>query len=152
MEILPVTPDRLPEALSLCWNVFCLYNAPTFPSEGIGTFHAYLHPDHIGPQCKTGRLQLYAAYQESQMIGVLALRGFSHISLLFVEGVYQGQGVGSALIRYALFLDKKAWRTSLSVHAAPYALAFYHGCGFEDIGPQTMQNGILYTPMRHLLQ
>ena len=55
MEILPVTPDRLPEALSLCWNVFCQYNAPTFPSEGIGTFHAYLHPDHIGPQCKTGR-------------------------------------------------------------------------------------------------
>lgn len=86
------------------------------------------------------------------MIGVLALRSFSHISLLFVESVYQGQGVGSALIRYALFLAKKAWRTSLSVHAAPYALAFYHGCGFEDIGPQTMQNGILYTPMRHLLQ
>ncbi len=45
MEILPVTPDRLPEALSLCWNVFCQYNAPTFPSEGIGTFHAYLHPN-----------------------------------------------------------------------------------------------------------
>ncbi len=151
MEIRPVTPDRLPEALSLCWNVFCQYNAPSFPSEGIGAFHAYLHPDHIGPLCRTGRLQFYAAYRESQMVGVLGLHGFSHISLLFVEGDCQGQGIGKALIRYALFLAKKAWRASLSVHAAPYALGFYRGCGFEDTGPQAMRNGILYTPMRHLL-
>ena len=151
MEIRPVTPDRLPEALSLCWNVFCQYNAPSFPSEGIGAFHAYLHPDHIGPLCRTGRLQFYAAYRESQMVGVLGLHGFSHISLLFVEGDCQGQGIGKALIRYVLFLAKKAWRASLSVHAAPYALGFYRGCGFEDTGPQAMRNGILYTPMRHLL-
>ena len=151
MEIRPVTPDRLPEALSLCWNVFCQYSASSFPSEGIGAFHAYLHPDHIGPLCRTGRLQFYAAYRESQMVGVLGLRGFSHISLLFVDGSSQGQGIGTSLIRYALFLAKKAWRASLSVHAAPYALGFYHGCGFEDTGPQTMRNGILYTPMRHLL-
>ena len=151
MEIRPVTPDRLPEALSLCWNVFCQYNAPSFPSEGIGAFHAYLHPDHIGPLCRTGRLQFYAAYRESQMVGVLGLHGFSHISLLFVEGDCQGQGIGKALIRYALFLAKKAWRASLSVHAAPYALGFYRGWWFEDTGPQAMRNGILYTPMRHLL-
>ncbi len=152
MEIRPVPAEQLSEALSLCWNVFCQYNAPSYPSEGIGTFHAFLHPDKIGAQCKTGFLQVYAAYQNGAMLGVLVLRGFSHISLLFVEGCYQGQGVGYALVKHALFLAKKAWRSSLSVCASPYALPFYQRCGFEHIGPATIQNGILYTPMRRVLK
>lgn len=42
MEILPVTPDRLPEALSLCWNVFANTMRLPFPlRESVLFTHTY---------------------------------------------------------------------------------------------------------------
>ena len=104
MEILPVTPDRLPEAPSLCWNVFCQYNAPTFPLRESVLF---THTTRIisALNAKTGRLQLYAAYQESQMIGVLACVA-SHISLLFVRASTKAKALGRIDTLCAVFSQK----------------------------------------------
>lgn len=148
MQIQPLSLSDLPLACALCKEVFLAFDAPDYPRQGIDFFLSYIAPDHLHSMMRQGQLRLYGAFENNALSGVLALRGFSHISLLFVCADKHRQGIGRLLIGHARQKARQAKKHQLTVNASPYAVPFYHAVGFCDTGSLTSQQGVLYVPMR----
>ena len=89
------------------------------------------------------------AYDGEHMVGMIALRNESHISLLFVDKEYHYRGIGRSLVMAMTdYVKQELGKIAVSVNASPYAVGFYHKIGFHDVGLQTHSSGIIYTPMR----
>lgn len=147
MQIQPLSLSDLPLACALCKEVFLAFDAPDYPRQGIDFFLSYIAPDHLHSMMRQGQLRLYGAFENNALSGVLALRGFSHISLLFVRADKHRQGIGRLLIGHARQKAQQAKKHQLTVNASPYAVPFYHAVGFCDTGSLTFQQGISYVPM-----
>ncbi|MDE6983508.1 MAG: GNAT family N-acetyltransferase, partial [Lachnospiraceae bacterium] len=89
------------------------------------------------------------AYDSGSMVGMISLRGETHISLLFVDERYHRMGIGRALIEYVSgYVLTEEGHRSITVNAAPYATGFYHRMGFVDTDVEQTSDGVRYTPMR----
>ena len=96
-----------------------------------------------------GEYQLFAAYDNGRMIGMISLRNQTHISLLFVDAKYHRRGIGRLLIQYVGdYVFREEGHSFVTVNAAPYAVGFYHRVGFVDTDTKQFNDGIWYTPMR----
>ncbi len=140
-------------AMALCWRVFCEFEFESgiIGKEGMESFSRFINDDTLYTVFLNGGFPVIAAYDDDIMIGVAAVRGGPHLSLLFVEGCYQKMGVGTALIDYfrEWLLVTKSWLggSRLSVNASSVGVGFYHKLGFKDTGPLSKKDGIEYTPM-----
>jgi GNAT superfamily N-acetyltransferase len=84
------------EALDLALRVFMAYEAPDYNEEGIKNFQ-----DFIANKEKTDALVMYGSYLGKDLVGMGATRNEGrHISLLFVDSKYHGQGIGRGLIEF----------------------------------------------------
>ena len=129
-----------PTALNLAWKVFMQFEAPEYSQEGIDTFRNF-----INDKISTDSLLMYAAFENDEMIGVIAMRyDKSHISLFFVKDKYHKQSVGRKLFNTVL---EKCESDHMTVHSSPYAVGFYHKLGFKDESPEQLTDGIRFTPM-----
>ncbi|MGN0650797.1 MAG: GNAT family N-acetyltransferase [Oscillospiraceae bacterium] len=129
-------------ALELAWRVFLKFEAPDYTEQGIEAFRATLDDDSFLSQLSA----VYAAYDESELAGMLAVRKHgTHIALFFVEEKYQGKGIGRALFQRAI-ADCPA--DEMTVNSSPYATEIYHHFGFVDEQSEQEVDGIRYTPMR----
>lgn len=135
-----LSPDELPEALSLMWEVFCRFEAPVYPQEGIDEFRASLDNAE-----RNAGMHYYGAYEENTLIGVLAMRAPQHIGYFFVRADRQRRGVGKKLFE-TMRLDYAV--QEFTVNAAPYAVDIYRHLGFAATDREQITNGIRYTPMR----
>lgn len=136
------------EAMSMVYRTFLEFDAEFFTSEGIGHFRDFISDNALKRSFDNGAYQVVGAYVGTKLIGVIALRNESHISLLFVDKDYQNCGVGRKLVSVLSdYAYLKLHQNSLTVNASPYATEFYHKLGFNDIGPLTVKDGIKYTPM-----
>jgi GNAT superfamily N-acetyltransferase len=135
-------------AMKLAWDTFERFDAPDYSQEGIENFHKFVNDDMLRKMFVAGHYQLFVAMDGDRYVGLISLRERMHISLLFVDGDYHGNGVASALIKYVSIYGKnEEGIDKLTVNAAPYAVGFYHKRGFRDIGPETVADGIRFTPM-----
>ena len=102
------------DALTLVWNVFQEYEAP-------------------------------GAFIKERLVGVLATRsGGTHIALFFVDGAYQGQGIGRQLFEAVRI---KCPAPNMTVNSSPYAVPIYHHLGFADTDVEQSVHGLRFTPM-----
>ena len=135
-------------AIKLAWETFERFDAPDYSQEGIENFHKFVNDDMLRKMFVAGHYQLFVAMDGDRCVGIISLREKTHISLLFVDGDYHGNGVASALIKYVSIYGKnEEGIDKLTVNAAPYAVGFYHKRGFRDLGPETVADGIRFTPM-----
>lgn len=89
----------------------------------------------------------WVAVAGDAIVGMLEVRGGTHIAMLFVESAYQRHGVGRGLVE-AAFGPAAAW-PALTVNSAPTAVGAYERWGFAPVAPvQTSPEGIVYLPMR----
>ena len=152
MLIRPVLREEWEDALALVWKVFLKFEAPEYPEEGVKSFYNFITDNTLYRMFLVGSYEMMVAVEDETIIGVVAVRNVSHISLLFVDENYHRQGIGRALIRHvANYLKTEVGAEKLTVNAAPYGVAFYHKVGFIDTGLETKKEGILYTPMELLL-
>ncbi len=139
------------DAMALCWRVFLEFEADLYPEEGCQSFYRFVTDEHLNLAWMNGGYPVCAAFAGEEMIGVAAIRSGCHLSLLFVEGIYQGRGVGRALVSYMqdfiMGSDEHPAYERMTVNASPIAIGFYHHLGFQDTGPRQTKDGILYTPM-----
>lgn len=135
-----LSPDELPEALSLIWEVFCRFEAPVYPQEGIDAFRASLDDAE-----RNAKMSFYGAYEENQLIGVLAMRAPQHIGYFFVRADCQHRGVGKRLFE-TMRLDYAV--QEFTVNSSPYAVDIYRQLGFVPTDTEQITNGIRYMPMR----
>ncbi|MCR5747281.1 MAG: GNAT family N-acetyltransferase [Lachnospiraceae bacterium] len=146
-----IEKEEFRTAIDLCWNVFCEFEAGLFSREGAISFNQFINDELLFKAFLNGGFPVVAAYDGDMMIGVAALRYGPHLSLLFVEGVYQHMGVGTALVQYCrdwlISRDTGLGRETLTVNAAPTGEAFYKWFGFEEDGPVVSKDGVYYRPM-----
>lgn len=143
MDVRRIEPDEQPSALALVERVFMRFEAPDYSRQGIETFLSFLQdPEAIGA------LTIYGAFSETQLLGVLAMRGKSHISLFFVDADSQRQGVGRALFSAAVACAGDV----MTVNSSPYAVEIYRRLGFVPLSGEQVTNGIRFTPMKCVLK
>ncbi len=149
IQIKEVARDRVEEVLALIWEVFQEFVAKDYTEEGKETFYQqFICGERFRDKIKEGRETVYGAYIKEQLVGVLSISNNHTISCAFVKGIYHRRGVGRKLFERVLKELKKRGATEVTLNASPYAVAFYHHIGFQDIEKQTSYKGIVYTPMK----
>ena len=129
-------------ALNLVWKVFKEYESPDYSEEGIEEFYKSIHnKDYISMLC------LFGAFVSEKLIGVIATRSEgTHIALFFVDGKYQGKGVGRKLFQTVVSECKS---NRMTVNSSPYAIPIYHKLGFTDTDVEQVVNGLRFIPMEY---
>ena len=136
------------EAIALAWKTFLKFEAKDYGQEGIESFREFLSDALLRRMFLTGEYPVFIALDGEKQAGMISLRNKRHISLLFVEEGHHHRGIGRKLIkRVEEYIQKEYQERKITVNAAPYAVGFYHQIGFEDVAPQLMKDGIIYTPM-----
>ncbi len=137
------------DAMALAWRTFMQFEAKDYTPEGIESFQDFITDTVLYRMFVLGSYQLFGAYDNNRMIGMLSLRGETHISLLFVDEKYHRMGIGRGLIEYvSQYVLTEEGYDSITVNAAPYATGFYHRMGFVDTNVEQACDGIRYTPMK----
>lgn len=132
----------------LVWEVFQKYEAPDYPEEGVKTFRAFIEPDNIKDMICNNGFQIYCCFDNKKLVGVMAFRDKSHISLLFVHEDYHRQGIARTLLNNALDdLKEEENISQITVNSSPYAQAIYERMGFIATDKLQQQNGLLFIPM-----
>ena len=134
------------EVCRLVERVFGQFVAPEFPPEGVEEFLRFADPTALARRCAEGQVVLVAE-QAGHIVGMLELRGFAHIAMLFVRK--PGHGVGRALYEEAVRVCRAsdAATGEIRAHASRYGVPIYRKLGFQAEGPERTENGITYVPM-----
>ena len=139
-------PGEENEVCALVARVFNEFVASDFSPEGIAEFYRYAQPTAMVQRCKATN-RVLVAEENDRIIGMLELKGFDHIAMLFVE--IQGRGVGRELVEQALQICRQGGQAvqRVTVHASQYAAPIYRKLGFEVEGNEQTENGITYLSM-----
>ena len=135
---------------ALIWKVFLEFEAPEYSEEGIQTFKDFIEPERLAKQIREKQMRFYCCYENDSPVGVLAYRDASHISLLFVEKAFHGQGIARELLTVSLkdILEKEQSVTEITVHSSPYAESISQKLGFAAQDSMQIENGLKYIPMK----
>lgn len=139
-SICRLSPEEIPAALELCWQVFLEFEAPEYSQEGVDAFRSYLDDRE-----RTRRLKFYGAFDGDKLVGTLCMREPQHIGGFFVDAAYHRRGIGRQLFE-AMRLDYE--EQTFTVHSSPYAVEIYRRLGFVPTDTEQIKDGIRYTPMR----
>jgi len=141
-------------ALELVNAVFSEFVAVEYSEQGRVTFEVYLQGklEEVSADLASGHKQMWAYYQGDEILGVIAMKDVSHISLLFVDKGHHKKGIARQMLQVVLEgLQEKMEVTQITVNSSPYAVRAYECLGFVQTEEQQERDGILYVPMTRLL-
>ncbi|MFZ5974724.1 MAG: GNAT family N-acetyltransferase [Bacillota bacterium] len=150
MQYRDITTDEVQSVTSLVRRVFSEFVAPEYAQEGIETFKEYIRPENLENALQNGTLFIIGCCEADELVGVIAVSGYAHISLLFVDKAYHGKQIARNLFVKALkrCIFKNPGLTEITVNASAYAVDVYRKLGFEAAGDRTTTNGITFFPMK----
>lgn len=142
MEIREIKGEEIETARELIWETFKECESHSYPEEGIDTFHEFITSEE-----EMEKLEFFGAFEDDELLGVLATRGDrEHIASFFVEVEHQGRGIGRQLFEYLLENSSSPYITvNSSVNAEPV----YRKFGFTNTGSRQMSDGITFIPMEY---
>jgi predicted GNAT family N-acyltransferase len=129
-------------------RVFDEFVAPLFAQEGVREFRTYTQPDAMRHRSQADHFVLVAAAPD-QIAGMIEMRDWSHVSLLFVNKEFQGRGISRELLRQALDIcqEQRPHLRQVTVNSSPNSVRTYERLGFRATSPEQLVNGIRFTPM-----
>ena len=141
-------PGEETEVYNLIYQVFEEFIAPDFSQQGIDEFLSFASPEGLAARTQADNFVILALYQK-QIVGMIEIRDYGHISLLFVDSEYQGSGIGTELIERSLGRchSRNPGFDTMSVNSGPNSVTFYEKVGFRPMAPEQEQNGIRFVPM-----
>lgn len=142
LKIKKLAKKDIAAALSLAFSVFMQFEAPEYPPEGVEEFKRTLADESY-----IGSLKIYGAFENGELVGVLAMRAPQHISLFFVKAEYHKKGIGRKLFER---MKKDFQGGEITVNSSPYAVKIYERLGFAATDAEQRTNGIRYTPMKYV--
>ena len=153
-EIRRLRPDEVDAALDLAMTTYLEFEAPDYGPEGVTTFRRDIYDNEaFRAACMDGTNRMWGALDHGRLIGLMAMRGQSHIVLVFTHRDYHRQGVASAILQ-ALLADVRCENPPLSrltLNSSPYGLPFYLHAGFQPADEEKTINGIRFTAMTYEL-
>lgn len=152
VEIRPMRRGDIKTVCAMVLRVFDQFIAPLHDAEGAARFGDYVNPVALAARLN-GHFVLVAEV-DRQIIGVVEMREYQHVSMLFVAAAYQGQGISRRLWDAArtICLEKVPDTGAFTVNSAPNAVAVYTRFGFVPTDVEQIRNSIRYTPMRLTLE
>lgn len=136
-------------ALDLAFDTFMLFEAPEYLQSGIDSFKSFVYGDLIKQMYDDGKFIMWQCTCNGKIVGVLAIRDTTHISLLFVHKDFHRQGIGRMLFNNAVnYLNSTIKPEFMTVNSSPYGLPFYRAVGFKETDMEQIDDGIRYTPMK----
>lgn len=138
----------------LVWEVFSEFEAPDYSAEGVNTFKEFINPERLVNQITNNGFKIYCCFEEDVLVGVLAFRDISHISLLFVKKSHHRNGIAKELLRIAItkILEGNPNLQEITVNSSPYAVRIYERLGFNATDTMQEKEGLKYIPMRKCLR
>lgn len=146
--VLPLSARVAPAISTLALNAFDRFIAPEYSKEGRDAFKRYAATEAIRFRLETGEVA-FGAFDGPSLVGVLEMRGTSHISLLFVSPSHHRRGIARALIGAAMSHGRERDPTMrrVTLNSSPYAVEVYRKLGFVPEAPESEEHGIRSTPM-----
>ncbi|HPJ31138.1 MAG TPA: GNAT family N-acetyltransferase [Methanothrix sp.] len=138
--------ERMVSELAL--RVFDRFVAPQFSAEGRREFRSYADPHLLRLRSRWNHIVLLAL-ADDEIAGMIEVRDDGHVTLLFVEGELQGNGVGGELLRRSLSISKrrKPDLSRVTVNSSPNTVAIYERLGFRKAGAERDGDHIRSVPM-----
>ena len=157
----PAYEQEWKPAIDLAIRTFERFDADDCTDEGRESFIRFVTDPELRRLERKGIYRLYVAGEmtsvyssgncakhDLRMTGMMLIKDFSHISLLFVDSDSQGRGTGRRLVEYAFDTTRNfTGSLMLSVNSSTYAVPFYTRMGFMSIGASSMTDGLRSTPM-----
>lgn len=148
VAIRKIEPGEEQKVCLLVKRVFDEFVAPLYETEGVEEFLKYVNPDRMVARLCSNHFILIAE-KGGNPLGMIEIRDFNHISLLFVEGISQRHGIAKRLLAEALELCKsKVDISEMSVNSSPNAVEAYSKLGFKIDDQEQLKNGIRFVPMK----
>ncbi|MBB3117654.1 GNAT family N-acetyltransferase [Pseudoduganella violacea] len=118
-------------------------------ASGADNFLATIRPEAIARNLADANFRYQLAERDGALVGVVALRGNSHLYNLYVARQCHGQGLGRLL--WEAGRDDALARGnpgSFTLNSSIYGLPMYERLGFQSEGPVMEKDGLRYQPMR----
>lgn len=149
----PLQPGEEEDACALVRRVFDVFVAPEYEPEGVHAFHRYADPQQMRERLSDG-YDVLLAFVGGALVGVLEMRGGHHISLLFVDAMFQGRGIARALMDAAIALGRERvpGLKVISVNASPNSALIYERLGFRATAPRQQRDGMVFIPMEREIE
>ena len=151
-EIRRLQPSEVDAALDLAMETYLEFEAPDYGPEGVITFRRDIYDNAaFRTACMDGTNRMWGALLDGRIIGLMAMRGESHIVLVFTHRDHHRQGVASAILQ-ALLADVRRESPDLrrlTLNSSPYGLPFYLHAGFKPADAEKTINGIRFTAMTY---
>jgi len=144
----------LEQALDLVNNVFREFVAVDYSEQGKNTFENYLKNkyEEVAADLISGHKKMWAYFQNDDILGVIATRDISHISLMFVDKQHHRKGIAKQMFHFMVDeLKNNGDITQITVNSSPYAEEVYEHLGFVRTGERQEKDGIIFTPMMNVL-
>ena len=141
--------NELRKTMELVKRVFDEFEAPYYTKEGVENFYKFANYDNIKQQLNKGIIIFIVRHNE-KIIGMIGIRDYSHIVLLFVDKNYHRKGIATRLLEKAKSCCRQNNKDIefITVNSSPYGINFYHATGFEDTDVEIEVDGIRFTPMK----
>ena len=122
--------------------------APLYSQEGIGEFLSYANPAALATRQARNHV-VFVASQDESIVGMIEVRDYCHVSMLFIEPMHHRKGVGLLLMNEALKLIKthNPEAGEVTINSSPNAVEAYKHFGFQVTGELQVRNGIGFVPM-----
>jgi GNAT superfamily N-acetyltransferase len=139
------------EELRACQLVMESFNefvAPDYSEKGVIEFSKYLNPQFMQQRSVNNHFVIVALDKDT-ITGMIEVRNYNHISLLYVKKEYLKRGIAKKLLETAIDKSLKH-NTNISlieVNSSPFAIQIYEKLGFVKTDTEQVKNGIRFTPM-----
>lgn len=138
--------DDMEEISDLVKRIYLKYNSKIDTEEGIKNILIFVSAESMKLRFYIeGALMLVARDENNDIVGMIELKNFEHISLFFVDDKYFKCNIGKKLFEEAknIFGCEK-----YSVNSSDYALEFYKKLGFIQITDSIkIEKGVHFYPM-----
>ncbi len=152
-EVRGLLRNEWEDAMQLAWDTFLIFEAPEYGRKGIKSFKQFIRDPMLKRMFIMGGFLAYGAFEPvtGNIIGILGVRGGSHVSLLFVQAEYHHRGIATTLLNGFYKEARQNNVSRITVHSSPFAVGFYHKLGFTDTDHEVTVDGIRYTPMEYMV-
>ena len=143
-----IEPGEEQQVCNLVKRVFYEFVAPLYEVDGVEEFLSYIDPDRMVYRLINNHFVLIAE-KDGKLLGAIEIRNYKHISLLFVVGNAQRQGIAKRLLDEALEICKsKIDLSEMTVNSSPNTVEAYSKLGFKIDEQEQLKNGIRFIPMK----
>ena len=135
-------------------NVFDEFVGKDYSEKGNKTFKDFIDPKNILERLNNDYNICFVAKYNNEIIGILEIKNYDHISLFFVKKDFHNKGIGKKLFEYFINTINKEniVINNITVNSSIYAEKIYSKLGFIKINEIQEKDGIKFIPMEYKIR